>query len=65
VLSTTVSTREQIVWETIEMLFYQSKIQYLGHVISDGGIVVDIVKVEAIMEWHASMNIPEVRSFTS
>jgi hypothetical protein len=43
--------------------FYQSKIHYLGHVISDEGIVVDPVKVEAIMEWPASTNVPEVRSF--
>jgi hypothetical protein len=43
--------------------FYQSKIHYLGHVISDEGIVVDPTKVEAIMEWLAPMNVPEVRSF--
>jgi hypothetical protein len=29
--------------------FYQSKIYYLGHVISDEGIVVDPAKVEDIM----------------
>jgi hypothetical protein len=33
--------------------FYQSKIHYLGHVISDEGIVMDPTKVEAIMEWPA------------
>ena len=43
--------------------FYQSKIHYLGHVISGEGIVVDPTKVEAIMEWPAPMNVPEVRSF--
>jgi hypothetical protein len=43
--------------------FYQSKIHYLGHVILDEGIVVDPTKVEAIMEWHAPTNVPEVRSF--
>jgi hypothetical protein len=43
--------------------FYQSKIHYLGHVISDVGIVMDLAKVEAIMEWPAPMNVPEVRSF--
>jgi hypothetical protein len=31
--------------------FYQSKIHYLGHVISDEGIAMDPAKVEAIMEW--------------
>jgi hypothetical protein len=43
--------------------FYQSRIHYLGHVISNEGIVVDPARVEAIMEWPASMNVPEVRSF--
>jgi hypothetical protein len=43
--------------------FYQSRIQYLGNVISDEGIAVDLAKVEAIMEWPAPMNVTEVRSF--
>jgi hypothetical protein len=43
--------------------FYQSKIHYLGHVISGEGIVVDPAKVEAIMEWTALMNVSKVRSF--
>jgi hypothetical protein len=43
--------------------FYQSKIHYLGHVISDEGIVMDLAKVEAIMEWPMLTNVPEVRSF--
>jgi chemotaxis signal transduction protein len=45
------------------MLFYQSKIHYLGHVISEEGIVVDPAKVEAIMEWPALTNVPKVRRF--
>jgi hypothetical protein len=43
--------------------FYQSKIHYLGHVISDEGIIVDPRKVEAIMEWPALKNVPEVCIF--
>jgi hypothetical protein len=43
--------------------FYQSRIRYLGHVISGEGIVVDPAKVEAIMEWPAPMNVTKVRSF--
>jgi hypothetical protein len=43
--------------------FYQSKIHYLGHVISDKGIVVDPAKVEAIMEWPVPMNVSKVCSF--
>jgi hypothetical protein len=33
------------------------------HVISGKGIAMDPEKVEAIMEWHALTNVPEVRSF--
>jgi hypothetical protein len=43
--------------------FYHSRIHYLGHVICDEGIIVDLVKLEDIMEWPMSMNIPEVCIF--
>jgi hypothetical protein len=43
--------------------FYQSRIHYLGHVISGKGIVVDPAKVEAIMEWPTPTNVTEVHSF--
>jgi hypothetical protein len=43
--------------------FYQSRIHYLGHVISGEGIIVDPAKVEAIMEWPAPTNVIEVCSF--
>jgi hypothetical protein len=43
--------------------FYQSKIHYLGHVISDKGITMDPTKVKAIMEWPVPTNVPEVRIF--
>jgi hypothetical protein len=63
VLGTTVFTREQIIWELSKCSFYQSKIHYLGHVISDEGIPLDPLKVEAIMEWPAPTNVLEVRRF--
>jgi hypothetical protein len=43
--------------------FYQSKIHYLGHVISNEGIVVDPMKVEAIMECPTPTNVQEVCIF--
>jgi hypothetical protein len=43
--------------------FYQSKIHYLGHVISNEGIAMDPSKVEAIMEWYVLNNSLEVCSF--
>jgi hypothetical protein len=42
--------------------FYQSRIHYLRYVISGEGIVVDLAKVEAIMEWPVSTNVLELRS---
>jgi len=51
-----------MVWEVIQVPFYQLKIHYLGHLISDAGIYMDPTKVEAIMEWPAPSNVPEVHS---
>jgi hypothetical protein len=43
--------------------FYQSRIPYLGHVISSEGIAMDPAKVEPIMEWPVPMNVQKVCSF--
>jgi hypothetical protein len=43
--------------------FYQRQIHYLGHIISEEGIVLDPEKVEAIREWPAPRNVAEVRYF--
>jgi hypothetical protein len=43
--------------------FYQRKIHYLGHIISEEGIVVDPEKIEAIKSWPVPKNVSEVRSF--
>jgi hypothetical protein len=43
--------------------FYQRKIHYLGHIISEEGIIVYPEKVEAIREWPVPRNVVEVRSF--
>ena len=61
-LGSTMFAREQIM-RTIEMFFYQSRIHQLGHVISCEDIIVDPVKVEAIREWFASMNVSKVCNF--
>ena len=45
--------------------FYQKKIQYLGHVISKEGIVVDLEKIESIMDYSTPKNVIDVRYFTS
>jgi hypothetical protein len=43
--------------------FYQKKIHYLGHIVSEDGIAVDPEKIEAIKSWPTPKNISEVRSF--
>ena len=42
---------------------YQRRIQYLGHVISEEGIVVYPEKIEAIMDWPTPKIVTNVRSF--
>eukprot|EP00253_Pinus_taeda_P006262 PITA_06262 len=43
--------------------FFKSEIQYLGHVITKDGIVVDPEKIKAIMEWPVPKDVADVRSF--
>ena len=43
--------------------FYQDGINYLGHIISDEGIPIDPMKIEAIMNWPTPRNVTYVRSF--
>jgi hypothetical protein len=56
--------RENKLYEKLSKCsLYQSRIQYLRHVIYGEGIIVDPVKVEAIMECPASTNILKVHNF--
>ena len=41
--------------------FYQGRIHYLGHIISEEGVTVDPEKIRAIMEWLTPKNVSEVR----
>ena len=43
--------------------FYEDRIHYLGHIISDKGIYVDLENIEAIMSWPAPRKLTDVRSF--
>jgi hypothetical protein len=43
--------------------FFQKKIHYLGHVISEEGVVVDPDKIRSIMEWSTPKNISYIGSF--
>eukprot|EP00253_Pinus_taeda_P019073 PITA_19073 len=43
--------------------FYKDQIQYLGHVISSEGIVVNPEKIKTIMNWPVPANVADIRSF--
>ena len=36
---------------------------FLGHIVSEEGIQVDLKKVEVIIEWKPTRNVTKVRSF--
>ncbi|KAH9324003.1 hypothetical protein KI387_044460, partial [Taxus chinensis] len=40
-----------------------TEVQYLGHIISGEGIIIDPSKIRAIMDWPAPTTVTEVRSF--
>ncbi|KAD5803028.1 hypothetical protein E3N88_14388 [Mikania micrantha] len=43
--------------------FWLREVQFLGHVISPEGIMVDPAKIEAVMKWNPPKTPTEVRSF--
>jgi hypothetical protein len=55
--------RHKLYGELSKCSFYHTKIHYLGYTISREGIIVDLAKVEAIMEWPSPMNVQEVNIF--
>ena len=42
--------------------FYEDRIQYLGHIISEEGISVDLEKIEAIKNWPNPKNVTKLIS---
>jgi len=43
--------------------FWLREVSFLGHVISKGGIAVDLSKIDAVMQWESPKSAFEVRSF--
>jgi hypothetical protein len=42
--------------------FWWREVSFLGHIITDGGIVVDPNKVRDVLNWSPPKNVPEIRS---
>ncbi|KAD6795232.1 hypothetical protein E3N88_06128 [Mikania micrantha] len=55
--------REKLYAKFSKCAFWLREVQFLGHVISPEGIMVDPAKVEAVMKWNPPKTPTEVRSF--
>jgi hypothetical protein len=40
-----------------------TKVSFLGHIISEGGISVDTTKVKDVLSWNTAHNVSDIRSF--
>ena len=43
--------------------FWIKEVSFLGHIVSTEGIRMDLIKIEAVVNWKPPLNITEVRSF--
>ncbi|CAI7855066.1 unnamed protein product [Closterium sp. NIES-54] len=43
--------------------FFQDKLEFLGHVISEAGVEIDPKKLDTVKAWHPPTNITELQSF--
>ena len=43
--------------------FWLTKVKFLGHVVSESGVLVDLEKVKAVMGWERPKSVFEIRSF--
>ena len=43
--------------------FFQSPVEYLGHIVSAEGLSVDPAKVQAVQDWKIPTTVTKVRSF--
>lgn len=43
--------------------FWLREVNFLGHVISSGGIVVDLLKIDDVLQWETLKSATKIRSF--
>ncbi|XP_022014334.1 uncharacterized mitochondrial protein AtMg00860-like [Helianthus annuus] len=55
--------RERLYAKFSKCAFWLRELQFLGHIISADGILVDPSKIEAVSKWNPSKNPSEIRSF--
>ena len=55
--------KEQLYAKLSKCEFWLNEVSFLGHLVSEEGIRVDLRKVDVIIEWKPPRNVTEVRSF--
>ena len=43
--------------------FWLGEVSFLGHVIYNGGIIVDISKIDAVLQWETLKSVIEIKSY--
>ena len=43
--------------------FWLKEVAFLGHVVNQNGISVDLEKIKAVLEWQSPTSVTEIRSF--
>ncbi|RDY00610.1 Retrovirus-related Pol polyprotein, partial [Mucuna pruriens] len=54
---------KQLYVKMLKCDFWLEEVSFLGHVISQGGVIVDSSKITVVVEWEASRSVLEIRSF--
>ena len=55
--------KEQLYAKMSKCEFWLKEVSFLGHIVSEEGIRVDLRKIEVTLEWKPSRSVTEVRSF--
>lgn len=55
--------KNQFVANENKCSFGKEEVEYLGHIISREGVVVDPAKVQSVMDWPTPTNVKGVRGF--
>ena len=55
--------RERLFAKFSKCEFWLHEVQFLGHLVNQKGILVDLTKIEAVMQWEVPKSPSEIRSF--
>ncbi|CAI7838584.1 unnamed protein product [Closterium sp. NIES-53] len=59
----TVLDKHRLLTKGSKCVFFQDRLEFLGHVISEAGVEIDPKKLDSVKVWHPPTNITEPQSF--